>query len=88
MADDGVPQLAVRHDGIDIPSADAPPLHVTLVDQVADDPLGRALGDPNPLSNVAEPDFGIPRDAEQNRRMVRDKRPRRRGFGGWTRHSR
>lgn len=45
--------------------------------EVRHDPLGRALGDPDRLGDVPEPDVAVLRDSQEHLRVIREERPGR-----------
>jgi hypothetical protein len=50
---------------------------IALRDEVRNYALGRAFRDANALGYIAEPDFGILRDAQKHMRVVGEERPAR-----------
>ena len=71
-----MPQGRLTIDRVVIPSPDPLDRDVARFDQVGDDPLSRALGDPDPLGDIPRPDVLVLRDAQEYLRVVRDERPR------------
>ena len=55
--------------------------HVPALDEVGDDPLDGALGDPDGLGDVAQTRVRVMGDAEQDLRVVGDEAPGFRSFG-------
>ena len=74
----------LRPHRVAVPAADALPRHVAGVDELADDPVRGALGDPDGLTDVAQPHARVVRDADQDARVVRQERP----VGGSGNHDR
>jgi hypothetical protein len=75
--------VAERQLGLDLVAVSSPlPLtyHVALVDQLGDDSVGCALGDPDGSSDVAEPDARITSHADKHVRVVGQKVPAGGGF--------
>ena len=70
--------MAQRQLGIELVSI-APTLfgsvQVAGADEVSDDSLRRALGDPDPLGYVPVPDARILSDTEHDVRVIREERP-------------
>ena len=62
------------HD-VAVPAADPLPLDVAGLDEVGEDPLRRALGDPDGLGDVPEPHVRVAGDAEQHLRVIGDEPP-------------
>ena len=62
-------------DGVSVAAADACRLHVAGFDQLGEDPLGRALGDPDALGHVAQPDVRILDEAQEHLGMVGEECP-------------
>jgi hypothetical protein len=73
----GMSHRRLSVDQVVVAAADAATLNDFRLDQVCDDPLGCALGDPDLFSDVPEPDVHVLRDAEKNLCVVREERPRR-----------
>jgi hypothetical protein len=70
--------MAHRHvnvDGVTVPSTDPFAGDVPRVDQVGDDPLGGALGDPDLLGKVTEACVWVAAEAEQDLCVVREEPP-------------
>ena len=55
------------------------PLQIARFYQVADDPLGRPLGDAHPFGHIAQPDSRIAGNAQQSVSVVGQERPLRHG---------
>jgi hypothetical protein len=70
-----VPHLEVSVEVIAIAPPDLLALYIAGLDQIGDDPLRCAFGDPNHLRDVPKPDVGIPCDTEQHLRVVREEPP-------------
>ena len=62
-------------DAVVVAAADSFAFHVAGFDQVGDDALRGALGDPDGLGDVAEADVGFALDAEQHLGVVREEPP-------------
>jgi len=72
---DWMPQPLLFMDAVPVPPAFALNLEIAGFRQVIDDPLHRALGNPDSVGKIAHTGFGILRDAEQHVRMVGEKGP-------------
>jgi hypothetical protein len=72
-----VPHRVLAIDRVVISASDALDLHVAGIDELGEDPLGRALGDPNVLGDLAQADIGRLRDAEEDLSVVGEERPGR-----------
>ena len=62
-------------DEVPVSASTTLPHHETRLDEVGQDPLGGSHGDPHGLGDVAQPDVGVARDAEEYLRVVRDELP-------------
>ena len=82
MSLDRVPQGKSGSNLVTISTTLATPLEVPSFFQVGDDALDRALRDAHKLSNIAHPHLGLPRNAQQDVRVVGKKRPCRLWFSG------
>jgi hypothetical protein len=71
----GVPQRQLCLDLVAVPSALALAHHVSLVDQLGDDPVGGALGDPDGGGDLAQPDARVTSNADQDVRVIGQKVP-------------
>jgi hypothetical protein len=70
--------MGERQLGLDLVAVSSPlPLtyHVALVDQLGDDSVGGALGDPNGCGDFAEPDARVTSHADKDMRVVGQKVP-------------
>jgi len=70
----------VAHRGVPIDRVAVPPAHAldhhkVRLDEIGDDPLGRALGDAHHLGDVSRPDIRVSRDAEKHLGVVRQEPP-------------
>lgn len=81
----GVAQRQIRLHLVGVAPALTGAAQVPGVDELADDALGGALGDPDDRCDVAKAYPRIPRDAEQDVSMVRQERPA--GWLGWRRYT-
>jgi len=72
---DRVPERTIGSDLVAISTTMANPLDVPGLFQVGDDALDRALRDAYKLSNVAHSCLRLPRNAQQDVRVVGEKRP-------------
>ena len=79
---DRVPKRKIGSDLVAIPTTLANSLEVPSFLQLGDDPLNGALGDPDQLSDVAHPHLRLPRNAQEDVRVVGEKRPGRLWFSG------
>ena len=73
----GVPHRGASVDEVVIASPVTPPFDDSGCGEIRHDPLGRALGDPDSLGNVPEPDVAVLRDPQEHLRVIREERPRR-----------
>jgi len=71
----GVAERQLGLDLVAVPSSLPLAHHVTLLDQLGDDSVGGALGDPDGGCDVAEPDAGVASHADQDVRVVGQKVP-------------
>lgn len=62
-------------DFIPVATADADALEVPAGDEVGDDALGGAFGNPDCLGHIAQTDFWVAGDAEEYVRVVREEGP-------------
>jgi hypothetical protein len=79
-------RIAKRQVGLDrvVVAPPVPPsCYVTGVGQLTHDSVRRTLGDPDGLADLAQPDAGVLRYAQQHARVVRQERP---GGGFGLRH--
>jgi hypothetical protein len=65
----------VRRDRVAVAPAVALAHQVPGVNQLSDDPMGGALGDADPVADLAQPDIRVARDAEQDLAVVAEKSP-------------
>jgi hypothetical protein len=72
----GVAHLRASVDRVVVAPADLLALDKACLDKVGDDSLGCALGDSDPLGDVAETHVSVPSDAEEYLGVVRDEPPR------------
>jgi hypothetical protein len=79
---DRVPKRKIGSRLVAIPTTMANPLDVPSFRQLGDDPLNGTLGDAYEASDVAHPHLRLPRNAQQNVRVVGEKRPGRLWFFG------
>lgn len=75
MAFQRVPQWEVRAKGVDVAAPFAFASQVSAVFQVRHDALDRALGDPHLVCNIPHPRLGLPRQADQDVRVIGQERP-------------
>ena len=73
----GWAKLLFRVDLVEVPASPSLTRHIAFLDQLGHDPVRRPLGDANRLGDVAEPDCGIVRYAQQDVRMIRQEGPLR-----------
>ena len=74
---DRVPKRQIGSHLVAIPPTMATPLEVPSFLQLGDDPLNGALGDADEVSDVAHPHLRLPRNAQQDVRVVGQKGPGR-----------
>jgi hypothetical protein len=91
VALDGMPQTDSRVNRVPIPAPLAPPHDHTGLLELRDDPLHRALGDPDLFGHTAQGLFRIAGQTEENVAVVAEKSPtgrcrRRRFRHGALRH--
>lgn len=79
---DRVPKRKIASHLVAIPTTMASPLEVPSFLQLGDDPLNGALGDADEVSDVAHPRLRLPRNAQEDVRVVGEKRPGRLWFSG------
>jgi hypothetical protein len=72
---DGVAHRPFEVDLVAVPSTDPRSHNVALSDEVGDDRLCSALGDADPLRNIAASNFGVCGDTNQHMAVVGEKRP-------------
>ena len=72
-----VPHRVLAVDHVGVTAADSARRHVAAGNEVRDDPLARALGDPDALGHVPETNLGVLRQTEENLGVVREERPGR-----------
>ena len=65
-----VSHLDAAVDEVAAPSSDSLPFQVARFHEVGDDPLGGAFGDADLLGDLAQPHLGVPRNAEQDVRVI------------------
>ena len=82
MTLDRVPKWQIGSHLVTIPTTMANPLDVPSFLQLCDDPLNGALGDAHQVSDVAHPHLRLPRNAQEDVRVVGEKRPGRLWFSG------
>lgn len=82
MSLDRVPKRKIGSHLVAIPTTMANPLDVPSFLQLGDDPLNGALGDAYEVSDVAHPHLRLPRNAQEDVRVVGEKRPGRLWFSG------
>lgn len=70
-----VPQRHVRVDAVVVAPPDPLPGQISGLDEIPDDALDGALGDPQPLGDVDHPDVRVLGDAQQHEQVVGDERP-------------
>jgi hypothetical protein len=75
LLDEGMTQGNLRHDLVTVPPALSLAQHVTLFDQLGQDPVGGALGDPDRSGDVAQADPWVVSDANKHVRVVCQKVP-------------
>ncbi len=75
IAPTGKTQARVGLDGVDVAAAGALAVKVTGVDEVGDEALCRAFGDPDGLGDVAHPDVWVIGDDEECEAVVGEKGP-------------
>ena len=75
LLDQGMTHRTPRHDLVAIASALPFAQHVSLLDQLGQDPVGGALGDPNRCGNVAQADARVMSDAGEDMGVVGQKVP-------------
>ena len=80
MSLDRVPKRQIGSDLVAIPTTMANPLDVSSFLQLGDDPLNGALGDAYEVSDVAHPHLRLPRNAQEDVRVVGEKGPGRLWF--------
>jgi hypothetical protein len=68
-------------DRVVVAAAVAPARDVAGGDQLGDDPVCSAFGDPDRLADLAQAHAGVMRDAEQHLGVVGEKRPAGRSVG-------
>jgi hypothetical protein len=73
----GMSHRCLSVDQVVVAAADAAAVDDFRLNEVCHDPLGRPFGDPDPFSDVPEPDVAVLGDAEKNLCVVREERPRR-----------
>jgi hypothetical protein len=66
---------SMRVDPVLVPTAVALSVDVARLDEVGEDPLRGSFGDPDVLSDVAEPDVRSSGDAEEDLGVVRKEPP-------------
>jgi hypothetical protein len=76
----GMAHLRASIDRVVIPATDLLALDEACLDEVGDDALRRALGDPDSLGDITEPHVAVSRDAEEYLRVVGHEPPRLRIF--------
>ena len=72
VALDGKPKRQVPPDRVEVPAACSLAFDVSRAGEVGHDPLRPALGDPEKLGDVADPDLGVLRDQEQRLAVIRE----------------
>ena len=77
MTLDRMPKREIGADLVAIPATMTTPLDVLCFFQVGDNPLDGALRDANEVSDISHAHLRLPRDAQQDVRMVGEKRPDR-----------
>ena len=82
MSLDRVPKRKIGSDLVAVSTTMANPLYVPSFFQVGNDALDRALRDAYELSNIAHPRLRLPRNAQEDVRVVGEKRPGRLWFSG------
>ena len=82
MSLDRVPKRKIGSHLVAIPTTMTNPLEVSSFLQLGDDPLDGALGDAYEVSDVAHPRLRLPRNAQEDVRVVSEKRPGRLWFSG------
>ncbi len=87
MSLDRMPKGEIGADFVAIPATDANPLDVSCVLQVGDNPLDGALRDTNEVSDISHAHLRLPRDAQEDVRMVGEKRPGRRRLSPGSRRN-
>ena len=73
----GMPHCRLAVDQVVVAAADAAAVDDFRLNEVCDDPLGCPFGDPDPFSDVPEPDVVVLGDAEKNLCVVGEERPSR-----------
>jgi hypothetical protein len=73
--DEGMTQRKLRHDLVAIPSALSLAQHVALVDELGEDPVGGAFGDPDRGGDVAQADARIMGHAGEDMGVIGQKVP-------------
>jgi len=68
-----------------VPAALADPHQVARLLQIGDDALDGSLGDADPLGDLAHPDLGLARQAQEDVGVVGEEGPGRARGGGWGR---
>ena len=71
----GVPHRRASVDQVVIPSPNTAPFDDAGCGEVCDDPLGCALGDPDCLGDVPEPDVAVLGDAQEHLCVIGEERP-------------
>ncbi len=77
MSLDRMPKGEIGSDLVAIPATMATPLDVLCFFQVGDNPLDGALRDAYEMSDISHAHVRLPRDAQEDVRMVGEKRPGR-----------
>jgi hypothetical protein len=72
---DGMPQRQLGVELVFIAPSDTLTRQITVSHEVGHYPLRGALGNTNPFGYVAEPDFGILRNAQQDVRVIGQEGP-------------
>jgi hypothetical protein len=75
LLDKGMTQGKLRHDLITISPAGPPAPHVTLFDQLGEDPVSGALGDPHRGGDIAQADARVMSQARRDVGVVGRKVP-------------
>jgi hypothetical protein len=70
-----VAHLDVAVDRVAVSASDALPLDEARLDEVGDDSLGGAFGDPDVEGDIAQPDLGVVGDAKEHLGVVGDEPP-------------
>ena len=75
LLDEGMTQGKPRHHLVAVSSAVSLAQHVALLDQLGQDPVGGALGDPDRCGDVAQADARVMSDADEDVGVVGQKVP-------------